>query len=152
MFFPNKNLKPNSNTNSQKSQFNNHQPNQLPNYLFMKDNSLWVFKKEEQKKILLQDLEVLLEHGKEGIKKALIENGFEPGTKIIDIKRFTGLSEHGFTITTFLVQNENGGEIRAVSINIDLGKMTFKVTMNNYFSSGKEPYFYLKKEKGIVTK
>lgn len=55
-------------------------------YLFMEDGPLWKYKNENERKTLLQDLNVVLEYGENGIKEALIRYGFKPGTKIIDIK------------------------------------------------------------------
>ena len=73
-------------------------------------------------------------------------------TKIIDVKYFSGLTEHGFTIIGFLLQHEEGGEIRDVTMEINLAKMEFVIKRNSYFSSGKEPYYYLKKGNSIIKK
>jgi hypothetical protein len=118
-------------------------------YTFMKDNT-WKILSLEKKKEWLMDIEVIFREGKYFIKKEMIKQGFQPGSKIIDINYFTGLSEHGFTITGFLIQSEAGGEIRELVINIDLAEMKFVATRNRYHSSGQERYFYLKNRKGLV--
>lgn len=119
-------------------------------YLFMKDYNMWRSLSLEKKKERLMDIEVIFREGKDLIKKEMIKQRFLPGSKIIDIKYFTGLSEHGFTIAGFLIQNEAGGEIRELVINIDLAEMKFVATGNRYHSSGKERYFYLKNRKGLT--
>ena len=119
-------------------------------YMFMKDFAMWKNLSLEKKQERLMDIDVIFREGKELIKKEMIKQGFLPGSKIIDIKYFTGLSEHGFTITGFLIQNEAGGEIRELVININLAEMKFVATGNRYHSSGKERYFYLKNRKDLA--
>ena len=81
----------------------------------------------------------------------MIKKGFQPGSKIIDIKYFSGLSEFGSGIISYLIQHESGGEIRSLSINLNMDKMTFIPTNNHYHSNGKEKYWYLKgKEKVLM--
>jgi hypothetical protein len=118
-------------------------------YTFMNDNT-WKILSVEKKKEWLMDIEVIFREGKQLIKKEMIKQGFLPGSKIIDISYFTGLSEWGTTITHFLIQNEAGGEIRELSINIDLAEMKFVASGNRYYSSGQERYFYLKNRKALV--
>lgn len=119
-------------------------------FMFMDDYRMWKNLTEEDKKIRLMDLDVILKEGKDELKNEMIRQGFQVGSKIIDVKYFTGLTEHGFTITGFLIQHENGGEIRELTINIDLAQMKFHTTRNSYFNSGRERYYYLKKRKGLV--
>ena len=120
-------------------------------YLFMEDYRMWKGLSDSEKKERLQDIQVIFDYGKDHITKAMIKKGFQPGSKIIDIKYFTGLNEFGFTIASFLIQHENGGEIRALSINIDMDKMEFTPTNNHFYSNGKEKYWYLKdKNKDIM--
>jgi len=119
-------------------------------FSFMKDYDMWQKLTEKEKEERLMDIQVILNEGNNGIKKEMIRQGFPIGSKIIDISYFTGLSEHGFTITHFIIQHEKGGEIRELGINIDLAKMKFITTSNSYKSSGKERYYYLKKRKGLM--
>ena len=119
-------------------------------FSFMKDYQMWQNLSEEEKKERLMDIDIILKEGNEGIKKEMIKQGFPIGSKIIDINYFSGLSEHGTAIIGFIIQHETGGEIREVSINIDLAKMEFTTTRNSYKSSGKERYYYLKKRKGLI--
>lgn len=119
-------------------------------FMFMDDYRMWKSLSKTEKEERLSDIQVILDYGKDHITREMIKKGFEPGSKIIDIKYFTGLSEHGFTITTFIIQHENGGEIRALTMNIDLKKMEFKATRNAYFSSGKERYYYLKDRQNLM--
>lgn len=113
-------------------------------FLFMEDYRMWKNLTESQKKERLTDIQVIFDYGKDHITKEMIKKGFQPGSKIIDIKYFTGLNEFGFTIASFLIQHESGGEIRALSINIDMNKMKFTATNNHFYSNGKEKYWYLK--------
>lgn len=121
-------------------------------FLFMEDYRMWKRLSDSEKKDRLQDIQVIFDYGKDHITKAMIKKGFQPGSKIIDIKYFTGLNEFGFTIATFLIQHENGGEIRALSININMDKMTFTPTNNHFHSNGKEKYWYLKDKKKDLMK
>lgn len=113
-------------------------------FLFMEDYRMWKGLSDSEKKDRLKDIQVIFDYGKDHITKAMIKKGFQPGSKIIDIKYFTGLNEFGFTIASFLIQHEDGGEIRALSINIDMDKMKFTPTNNHFHSNGKEKYWYLK--------
>lgn len=113
-------------------------------FLFMEDYRMWKSLTESEKKERLTDIQVIFDYGKDLITKEMIKKGFQTGSKIIDIKYFTGLNEFGFTIASFLIQHENGGEIRALSINIDMDKMKFTATNNHFYSNGKEKYWYLK--------
>lgn len=119
-------------------------------YKFMDDYRMWRNLNPEEKQIRLTDIEVIFNEGKDLIKREMIRKGFPPGSKIIDITYFTGLNEFGFTIATFLIQHESGGEIRALTFNIDLAKMNIRATNNHFYSTGKERYHYLKKEKGLM--
>ena len=76
-------------------------------FMFMEDYRMWKDLSVSQKKERLTDIQVIFDYGKDHLKKEMIKKGFEPGTKIIDIKYFTGLNEFGFTIATFLIQHEN---------------------------------------------
>ncbi len=113
-------------------------------FLFMEDYRMWKSLSESEKKERLTDIQVIFDYGKDLITKEMIKKGFQTGSKIIDIKYFTGLNEFGFTIASFLIQPENGGEIRALSINIDMDKMKFTATNNYFHSNGKDKYWYLK--------
>lgn len=113
-------------------------------FLFMEDYRMWKSLSESEKKERLTDIQVIFDYGKDLITKEMIKKGFQTGSKIIDIKYFTGLNEFGFTIASFLIQHENGGEIRALSINIDMDKMKFTATNNYFHSNGKDKYWYLK--------
>lgn len=119
-------------------------------FSFMKDYQMWIKLTKKEKEERLTDIDVILKEGNDGIKKEMIQQGFPIGSKIIDISYFTGLSEHGTTITHFIIQHEKGGEIRELGINIDLADNKFVTTSNRYKSSGKERYHYLKKEKGLI--
>lgn len=119
-------------------------------FLFMDDYRMWKSLSESEKKERLTDIQVIFDYGKDHIKREMIKKGFKPGSKIIDIKYFTGLNEFGFTIITFLIQHENGEEIRALTINIDLDKMKFTATNNRFYSTGKEKYHYLKNKKNLM--
>jgi hypothetical protein len=119
-------------------------------FMFMDDYRMWKSLSESEKKERLTDIQVIFDYGKDHITKEMIKKDFQPGSKIIDIKNFTGLSEHGFTITTFIIQHKDGGEIRALTMNINLEKMEFKATRNAYFSSGKEKYYYLKDRESLM--
>jgi|GEM_PF-5740257 len=119
-------------------------------FTFMDDYRMWTKLSEAERKERLNDIQVIFDYGKDHITREMIKKGFEPGSKIIDIKYFTGLSEHGFTISTFIIQHKDGGEIRALTMNIDLKKMEFKATRNAYFSSGKEKYYYLKDRENLM--
>ncbi|MBV7269576.1 MULTISPECIES: hypothetical protein [Flavobacteriaceae] len=119
-------------------------------FMFMDDYRMWTKLSEAERKERLNDIQVIFDYGKDHITREMIKKGFEPGSKIIDIKYFTGLSEHGFTISTFIIQHKDGGEIRALTMNIDLKKMEFKATRNAYFSSGKEKYYYLKDRENLM--
>lgn len=121
-----------------------------PKFKFMDDYQMWLSKTEVEKEFLLKDIEVIFEESSDLIKKEMIKQSFTPGSKIIDISYFSGLSEFGSGIITFLIQHENGGEIRSLSINIDLEKMKLVATSNLFHSTGKERYYYLKKNKGLV--
>ncbi len=132
------------------SQFEPSELIKKPDYMFMEDYRMWKSLSETEKNERLTDIQVIFDYGKDLIKKEMIKKEFQPGSKIIDIKYFTGLSEHGFTITTFIIQHKDGGEIRALTMNIDLGKMEFKATRNAYFSSGKERYYYLKDRESLM--
>ena len=103
----------------------------------------------EEKQIRLMDIEVIFREAKHLITKVMIDKGFKPGSKIIDITYFTGLNQFGFTIASFLVQHESGGEIRQLTLKIDLGKMDVRVHMNHFYSNGKERYWYLKRDKRL---
>src|SRR5690606_15047697 len=113
-------------------------------FLFMEDYRMWKSLTEPERKERLTDIQVIFDHGKDLLTKEMIKQGFQTGSKIIDIKYFTGLNEFGFTITSFLIQHENGGEIRALTVNIDMDKMIFTATNNRFHSNGKEKYWYLK--------
>jgi len=119
-------------------------------FMFMKDYRMWRSLSEAEKQERLTDIQVIFDYGKDHIKREMIKKDFKPGSKIIDIKYFTGLNEFGFTIITFLIQHEKGGEIRALTINIDLDKMKFTGTNNLFFSTGKEKYHYLKNKKNLM--
>ena len=75
-------------------------------FLFMDSHRMWKNLSESGKKERLTDIQVIFDYGKDHIKKEMIKKGFEPGSKIFDISYFTGLSEFGTTITTFLIQHE----------------------------------------------
>jgi hypothetical protein len=113
-------------------------------YLFMEDYEMWQSLSDSEKKDRLKDIQVIFDYGKNQITRAMIEKGFQPGSKIIDIKYFTGLSQFGTTISSFLIQHEDGGEIRELTINIDMDKMKFIPIKNHFYSNGKEKYWYLK--------
>ena len=116
-------------------------------FKFMESFSQWKSLSPEEKQIRLQDIEVIFREAKDLITKALIEKGFKPGSKIIDITSFTGLNEFGFTIASFLVQHQDGGEIRNPSMKIDLKRMDVRIHINQFYSNGKERYWYLKRNK-----
>jgi hypothetical protein len=44
------------------------------------------------------------------------------------------------------VQHESGGEIRELTMNIDLKRMEITSNKNHFYSTGKERYDYLKRE------
>lgn len=119
-------------------------------YSFMKDYKMWKNLSIKERKERLEDIDVVFREGKNSIKKEMISQGFKPGSKIIDIKYFSGLTEHGFTIIGLLIQNEVGGEIRELVLDIDLAKMDFRTSRNLYHSSGKERYYYLKNRKDLM--
>ena len=106
----------------------------------------WKDLSPEEKGIRLNDIEVIFTEAKDLMKEVMIQKGFKPGTKIIDITYFTGLNEHGFTIASFLVQHEGVGEIRELTMNIDLKRMEITSNKNHFYSTGKERYDYLKRE------
>lgn len=135
-----------------KSEFEPSELIKKTEFMFMNDYRMWKNLSESEKKERLTDIQVIFDYGKDLIKREMIKKGFEPGSKIIDIKYFTGLNEFGFTIATFLIQHENGGEIRALTINIDMNKMKFTATNNHFFSNGKEKYWYLKDKKKNLMK
>ena len=137
--------------NYYKYQFDNSDLIVNQKYLFMENFRLWGNLSDSEREERLQDIKVIFDYGKDHIKEAMIRKGFQPGSKIIDISYFTGLNENGFTISSFLVQHEDGGEIRELSINIDMDKMKFTPTNDHFHSNGKEKYWYLKeKNKGIM--
>ena len=106
---------------------------------------------ESEKKDRLTDIQVIFDYGKDLITKEMIKKGFQSGSKIIDIKYFSGLSEFGSGIVSFLIQHENGGEIRELSILLNLKNMEFTATRNGFYSTGKEKYWYLEnKEKSLM--
>ncbi|TXD48111.1 hypothetical protein [Polaribacter sp. IC063] len=113
-------------------------------YLFMEDYKMWKGLSESEKKDRLTDIQVIFDYGKDLITKEMIKKGFQSGSKIIDIKYFSGLSEFGSGIVSFLIQHEEGGEIRELSIRINLKDMEFIATRNGFYSNGKEKYWYLK--------
>ncbi|NRR93574.1 hypothetical protein HSX10_18545 [Winogradskyella undariae] len=113
-------------------------------FLFMEDYKMWKGLSESEKKDRLTDIKVIFDYGKDLITKEMIKKGFQSGSKIIDIKYFSGLSEFGSGIISFLIQHEEGGEIRALTLRIDLKGMKFTATMNAFHSNGKEKYWYLK--------
>ena len=121
-------------------------------FMFMNDYRMWKNLSQTEKVERLTDIQVIFDYGKDLLKREMIKKGFEPGSKIIDIKYFTGLNEFGHTIATFLIQHENGGEIRALTVNIDMKKMEFTATNNHFFSNGKEKYWYLKEKKKDLMK
>ncbi len=146
LIFKKKKLDSNEKQRIHESKSENDVSNLITNrkFLFMDDYRMWKSLSESEKKERLNDIQVIFDYGKDHITKAMIKKGFQPGSKIIDIKYFTGLNEFGFTIASFLIQHENGGEIRALSINIDMDKMKFTPTNNHFYSNGKEKYWYLK--------
>ncbi|QQY81620.1 hypothetical protein JJL45_11875 [Tamlana sp. s12] len=113
-------------------------------YLFMEDYKMWKGLSISEKKDRLTDIQVIFDYGKELITKEMIKKGFQSGSKIIDIKYFSGLSEFGSGIISFLIQHEEGGEIRELSIRLNLKDMEFIATRNSFYSNGKEKYWYLK--------
>ena len=113
-------------------------------FLFMEDYRMWKNLTESEKKERLTDIQVIFDYGKDHITKEMIKKGFKAGSKIIDIKYFSGLSEFGSGIISFLIQHEEGGEIRELSIRINLKDMKFIATRNAFYSNGKEKYWYLK--------
>ena len=120
-------------------------------FKFMEDYRMWKNLSVNEKNSRLTDIKVIFDYGKEHIKKAMIKKGFKSGSKIIDISYFCGLNEFGSAIIHFLIQHENGGEIRELSININMDKMEFIPTCNLFYSNGKEKYWYLKgKNKDIM--
>ncbi|MCX7549165.1 hypothetical protein OS188_14505 [Xanthomarina sp. F1114] len=142
------------NTEEKKSE-SEFEPSELikkADFMFMQDYRMWKNLSESKKKERLTDIQVIFDYGKDHLKREMIKKGFEPGSKIIDIKYFTGLNEFGFTIATFLIQHEKGGEIRALTVNIDMDKMNFTATNNHFFSNGKEKYWYLKEKKKDLMK
>ncbi|MFV5701059.1 hypothetical protein ACM55F_04215 [Flavobacterium sp. XS2P12] len=142
--------KPKKGIENFESNFKFEKTNLIIEYAFMKDYGMWINLKEEERKERLMDIDVIFRETKDLLKKEMINQGFKIGSKIIDIKYFTGLSEYGHTITGFLIQNENGGEIRELTVQIDLEKMKLNTIRNSYHSSGKERYFYLKNRKGLI--
>jgi len=132
------------------SNFKFEKTNLITEYAFMKDYRMWINLTEEERKERLIDIEVIFTEAKDLLKKEMINQGFTKGSKVIDIKYFTGLSEYGHTIIGFLIQNQNGGEIRELTVQINLEKMKLNTVGNSYHSSGKERYFYLKNRKGLV--
>ena len=120
-------------------------------FLFMEDYRMWKGLSESEKKDRLTDIQVIFDYGKDLITKEMIKKGFQSGSKIIDIKYFSGLSEFGSGIVSFLIQHENGGEIRELSILLNLKNMEFTATRNGFYSTGKEKYWYLEnKEKSLM--
>ncbi len=120
-------------------------------YLFMEDYKMWKGLSESDKKDRLTDIQVIFDYGKDLITKEMIKKGFQSGSKIIDIKYFSGLSEFGSGIISFLIQHEEGGEIRELSIRINLKDMEFIANRNAFYSNGKEKYWYLKdKDKALM--
>src|SRR5690554_6851342 len=81
-------------------------------YLFMEDYKMWKGLSISEKKDRLTDIQVIFDYGKDLITKEMIKKGFQSGSKIIDIKYFSGLSEFGSGIISFLIQHEEGGDIR----------------------------------------
>lgn len=118
----------------------------------MENYQQWKFLKPEEKQIRLMDIQVIFSEAKDLIKEEMIRQGFKPGSKIIDISYFTGLNEFGFTIASFLIQHESGGEIRELTLRIDLEKMKVSSQRNTFFRTGKERYHYLKKNKELPDK
>jgi len=120
-------------------------------FLFMEDYNMWKGLTESEKKDRLTDIQVIFDYGKDLITKEMIKKGFLSGSKIIDIKYFSGLSEFGSAIVSFLIQHEERGEIRALSIRVDLKKMEFIASNSSFHSTGKEKYWYLRdKEKDLM--
>jgi hypothetical protein len=113
-------------------------------YLFMEDYKMWKGLSESEKKDRLTDIQVIFDYGKDLITKEMIKKEFQSGSKITDIKYFSGLSEFGSGIISFLIQHEEGGEIRELSLRINLKDMEFIATGNAFYSNGKEKYRYLK--------
>ena len=113
-------------------------------YLFMEDYKMWKGLSISEKKDRLTDIQVIFDYGKDLITKEMIKKGFQSGSKIIDIKYFSGLSEFGSGIISFLIQHEEGGEIRELTIRLNLKDMEFIATRNSFYSNGKEKYWYLK--------
>lgn len=153
IFKKKKNIKTDKQNVQKKESDSEFEPSELikkTDFMFMEDYRMWKNLSESEKKERLTDIQVIFDYGKDHITREMIKKEFQPGSKIIDIKYFTGLSEHGFTITTFIIQHKDGGEIRALTMNIDLKKMEFKATRNAYFSSGKEKYYYLKDRESLM--
>ena len=113
-------------------------------YLFMEDYKMWKGLSISEKEDRLTDIQVIFDYGKDLITKEMIKKGFQSGSKIIDIKYFSGLSEFGSGIISFLIQHEEGGEIRELTIRLNLKDMEFIATRNSFYSNGKEKYWYLK--------
>jgi len=109
----------------------------------------WKSLSPEEKGVRLMDIEVIFREAKDLMIELMIEKGFKPGSKIIDITYFSGLNEFGFAIASFLVQHETGGEIRQLTMNIDLERMKITSNKNHFYSTGKERYHYLKRNKGL---
>lgn len=115
-----------------------------PKFLFMEDHRMWIGLSESEKKDRLTDIKVIFDYGKDLITKEMIKKGFQSGSKIIDIKYFSGLSEFASGIVSYLIQHKEGGEIRELAIRINLKDMEFIATSNRFHSTGKEKYWYLK--------
>lgn len=118
-------------------------------FKFMEDGKQWKWLSPDEKQIRLMDIEVIFREAKDLIKREMIAQGFKTGSKVIDISYFTGLNENGYALPTFLIQHESGGEIRALSLRIDLARMTISTHMNHFYSNGKERYWYLKRDKKL---
>lgn len=80
----------------------------------MEDYRMWKGLSESEKKDRLTDIQVIFDYGKDLITEEMIKKGFQSGSKIIDIKYFSGLSEFGSGIVSFLIQHENGGENKRI--------------------------------------
>jgi hypothetical protein len=128
----------------------------LTKYSFMNsdDYNQFKYKDEEEQKIILQDLFVLLNYGKDLIAQVLVKCSiadrtsecYSEGAVIIDIYRFGELGENGRALPTFLVQQKTDNEIREITMWVDLKNKTSALYSNGYHSHGKSRYHYLENE------
>lgn len=116
--------------------------------LFMSSKNIWGWqqKTDEQKNKLRRDLEVFLEYGENETLMSFLKDYFSIGSKIIDIKWFTGIRTHGSGEIDFLVKKPDN-EIRIWGLHFDLKTSEFKTRKNHFYKSGKEEYYYLKNRK-----